>query len=457
MDKLRRVTKGSACAMLVFAGRLAPAPRRMTAMCASQVALSAMFPLLLQSILGAVPAQSLASVAALVWALLLGQSLHVADLNRNLPDAHSAKARQGMKRVRRLLRHWRLQSRFITPLLIRAALRYVTDAEVLLVLDSTRCGCWEIFTLGIRLGGRVLLIAWAILPYPWPKGRFTPTVVDLLDQTLLAWPADRAVHLVADRGFPSEPFFRCLDDWWRRLVFGYTIRLRSGDYAHLPAGDAVRVGDRMAAVTPEHWTIQAATYRRGLRTAATSLVLGRADPQPPRHQRGPADQTRRARRAAERIAYIKRKGQDPRNDRVWGLLTTKPTVEAAVQAYAGRFSTEGTYRDLKTWDLERVVGREGNATVLDGLLGVAALAYLVQAVIGAEAGRASDRSVRARQAQWSTTDRLSVFWRGRCVLLDHTVDWLPWLSLTVLDLIERFRAVSNERRPLAAAPAKEAA
>src|SRR5207245_3366060 len=72
--------------------------------------------------------------------------------------------------------------------------------------SSDLCGGWEVFTLGVVWHGRVLPVGWAVLPYPWPKGRFTPTVCALIRQVAAVWPAERPVHLVADRGFPSRLF-----------------------------------------------------------------------------------------------------------------------------------------------------------------------------------------------------------------------------------------------------------
>src|SRR2546429_74207 len=76
------------------------------------------------------------------------------------------------------------------------------DGRTHLALDSVRCGPWEVFTLGVAWHGRVLVVGWAVLPYPWPKGQFTPTVCRLVRQVAAAWPADRPAHLVADRAFP---------------------------------------------------------------------------------------------------------------------------------------------------------------------------------------------------------------------------------------------------------------
>ena len=47
------------------------------------------------------------------------------------------------------------------------------------------------------------------------------------------------------------------------------------------------------------------------------------------------------------------------------------TWQAAVTHYSGRFSTEGSYRDIKSWGWEAVVGRERDPAVVDGLTGLA--------------------------------------------------------------------------------------
>ena len=60
----------------------------------------------------------------------------------------------------------------------------------------------------------------------------------------------------------------------------------------------------------------------------------------------------------------------------------------------------------------------------------------MQASIGAAAGRTRAPAARARQRQWTTTDRLSIFWRGRLVLHDRAYDWRPWLT-TALPALTR--------------------
>jgi hypothetical protein len=386
---------------------------------------------LLQVLLAGQHASGVRASSGLVWALLQAQSLHVADLARALPDLRARGARQAMRRVRRHLGGAALSSTVLSPLVMQAALRLVEPGAVTLILDSTRCRRWEIFTLGVRLGGRVLPVAWSVLPYPWPRQQFTPTVVGLITRTLTSWPPSRPVHLLADRGFPSRALFCCLEEWRARRSLGYTIRLRASDYVRDDTNQAHKVADLMTQRPASGWGQWSVSYQRRRPSApGATLFIGQEQIAPPPHQRGPADTRRRAARAARRAAHLRSKSQPAaaQTDRLWALLSTHATAPAAAGAYAGRFATEGTYRDYKEWDLEAVAAHETSASHLDGLLGLAALAYLVQGAIGLGAGRAHQDAARARQDQWSTTDRLSFFWRGRHVLHDQAFNWLPWLG-----------------------------
>lgn len=397
----------------------------------------------LQAVLRPAHATSFVAVSSLVWAVMCAQSLHPAEVVRALPELATAHARQGFRRVQRGLKRACLTSEALTPPLVAAALRLDGDPEVLLVLDSSRCGRWEIFTLGIRCGGRVLPVGWQVLPYPWPRGQYTPTTLTMLNRVLGCWPTDRAVHLVADRGFPSKALVRRLDEWrrWRRL--GYTLRLTIGAWVTLADGRSVRLADLVGNPSAGRWQRWTAHYP-GCRTALapTSLVVGRGLTVWPRHQCGPADQARRQARAQRRATHLTSKGQTQAvaTDTVWCLLTTEATWTAAVSRYSGRFSTEGTYRDLKEWDWEERVGALTDVAVVEGLTGLAVLSYLVQAEVGMAAGRTQNTQARARQRQWTTTDRLSPFSRGRLVLHDHAHDRRPWLRIALAELTQALSA-----------------
>ncbi len=394
-------------------------------MCAPE---SAVYPLVVGLVQAVAQLRHLGTAGAvshLVWAVLASQSVRTADVARALGNERAAGARQAMRRVRRALGRASLSSVTLTPGLIAAALRLVPSGSVTVVLDSTRCWRWEVFTIGVLFAGRVLPVAWSVLPDPWPKGQFTPTVVALLNRVFVAWPRGRAVHLVADRG--------------------------------------ARVRELLTDTAPDVWRTWRASYlKAGAASPPALLVVGRATPAFPAHQCGPADQARREQRAARRRAHVLSKGQPGAlaTDTVWALLSTHADAAAARAADERRFATEPTYRDLKGWGLEAALAHETSAAHVNGRLGLAALAYFVQAAVGAAAGRTSDRLARARQQQWSTTDRLSVFWRGRQVLHDRAHDWSPWLSATLKELDRRLSLLplpASPPRPPHLAPQQAAA
>ena len=67
----------------------------------SDPAVYALVSQVLQAVLRPPHATGFAAVSALVWAVLVAQSLHPADLVRALPDLATAHARQGFRRVHR--------------------------------------------------------------------------------------------------------------------------------------------------------------------------------------------------------------------------------------------------------------------------------------------------------------------------------------------------------------------
>src|SRR3989442_9929829 len=114
--------------------------------------------------MGVVPHRTAgAALAQLVTALLVGQSLRPSALMRALLSPHAVPARQRYKRVARFWERPWLTSAWLTPRLVRAALELVepdgwgpTAGLTHVVLDSVRCGSWEVFTLGVVWHGRVV-------------------------------------------------------------------------------------------------------------------------------------------------------------------------------------------------------------------------------------------------------------------------------------------------------------
>lgn len=101
-----------------------------------------------------------------------GPQVPTGDVVRK-PALQTKRSWQAHRRVRRIWGRASVSSQILTPRLIHLALRLVNDAEVLLVLDRTRCLRGEIFTIGVRWHGRVLPVAWTSLSYPSPKRYFT--------------------------------------------------------------------------------------------------------------------------------------------------------------------------------------------------------------------------------------------------------------------------------------------
>src|SRR5438128_5906709 len=211
-------------------------------------------------------ATALSALAHLVTALLVGQSLRPTALMRALSSPLPVPARQRYKRVARAwTRPWRSPA-----WLVPAALALVPaerDGVTHLALDSVRCGGWEVFTLGVVWHGRVLPVGWAVLPYPWPKGRFTPTVCALIRQVAAVWPAERPVHLVADRGFPSRLFLLTL----RQVRWGWTVRLRA-THGVTVAGQVQPVRTLLTVASPDCWTAQPAHSGHGPHALPGTLV-----------------------------------------------------------------------------------------------------------------------------------------------------------------------------------------
>jgi hypothetical protein len=359
---------------------------------------------------------------------------------RALVSPSAVPARQRYRRLGRLLdRQW-LSPAWLTPALVRAAVALVVAAGdgrvVTLALDSVRCGGWELFTLGVVWHGRVLVVGWTVLPYPWPKGRFTPTVCALLRQVGAVWPPDVAVQLVADRAFGSAAFFRTV----ARLRWGWTVRLQARHWITV-AGVQQQVRALVAQVSEGYWRAWAATYGRGTDAVAGTLVIGRGPYVLPAHQATPGSLRHRAGRAARRGQHAASKhGGVASPFESWVLLfTTEPTVIAARNRYRQRWPIEGTYRDAQSgwdgqhgWGLDRLVPPLATPEAVERVVGLWALGLLVQSWVGDQVGRpTAPPLVQQTAAQWTTTGRLSVWARGRLALTDPSGALGAWLEATL--------------------------
>src|SRR5262249_39004371 len=204
--------------------------------------------------LGSTHTTVVVTVAWAVLCLLVAHRVPAAALARALPAEHAGSGRSCLRRVRRWWSGPALEQATLRPALIRLALLLLAaDQPVVVALDTTRLGPWEVGLAGIVLAGRTLPIGWAVLPYPWPKGRCRATTLALLQQLQQAFPAGARWTLVADRGFPSAVLFA----QWRQGGTDFSVRWRLSDWVTV---------DRVDTMVVEH--LEAGRLRVGQRTAA---------------------------------------------------------------------------------------------------------------------------------------------------------------------------------------------
>ena len=385
-------------------------------------------------------ATALSALAHLITALLVGQSLRPTALMRALLSPWPLPARQRYKRVARAWRRPWLSPAWLVPRLVPAALALVPpdrDGLTHLALDSVRCGGWEVFTLGVVWHSRVLPVGWAVLPYPWPKGRFTPSVCAVIRQVAAIWPTERPVHLVADRGFPSRALLLTL----RQVRWGWTLRLRATTGVTL-AGQYQPVHALLAASAADGWTAQSAQYGGGPPALPGTLVIGQGLAVLPWHQRGPGSLRSRAAQFKEHQRHLLTKHPRrhtptaARETDAWLVLfTSHATWLAATRSYGRRWATEGSYRDAQSgwdgqhgWDLETTLARLTDPVTVERVVGLWALGAVVQTWVGHRLSQpAVSAPVPLLRREWTTTGRLSVWARGQFALTDPSGRLRPWL------------------------------
>jgi Transposase DDE domain len=388
-----------------------------------------------KQVLGHTHTTVVATVAWAVLCLLVAQRVTSAALARALPAEQAGSGRSCLRRVRRWWSGPALEQATISPALIRLALALVTvDHPVVVALDTTRLGPWEVWLAGIVVAGRTLPLGWAVIPYPWPQGRFRTTTLALIQQLQQAFPAGVRWTLVADRGFPSAALFAQL----RQGGTDFSVRLRLSDW--------VTVGGVYATVANH---LEARRLQDGQRTAAVmgrgraeqplvpgGVVVSTAVAPPPPHKQNPGTARERAKRAKAHAQHRRhkqgRKTPPPsamaqRYAHTWVLFTSAPTVTQAVVEYAGRMSIEETYRDWHHhWAVRAAVVSLPTEAMVGRLIGVACLAYTVQMHLGQRVS-VHPRS-QQRRAQWTVTDRVSWFWCGQRLFADPGYDWSGWLA-----------------------------
>src|SRR5215510_11384041 len=375
------------------------------------------------------------TVAWAVLCVVVAQRVTPAALARALPHEQAGSGRSCLRRVRRWWQGPALEQVEMSPQLIRQALRVLPSSQsVIVAMDTTRVGPWEVWLAGIVVGGRTLPIGWAVIPYPWPKGRFRATTLALVAQLQHAFPAGERWTLVADRGFPSAALFAQL----HHGDTDFSVRLRLSDW--------VTVGGVYATVANH---LEARRLLDGQRTAAVMgcgrsdqplvpgwVVVSAAVATPPPHKQNPGTARERAKRAkaqAQHRAHKRGRKTTPpsaiaqRYAQTWILFTTAPTVTQAVTEYARRMSIEETYRDWHHhWAVRAAVVGLPTETMVARLIGVVCLAYTVQMHLGQRLR--VDPLGQPRRTQWTVTSRISWFWCGQQLFTDPGYDWSGWLA-----------------------------
>src|SRR5262252_7676735 len=159
----------------------------------------------------------------IVFCVLVAQRVTAAALARALPADQAGRGRARLTRVRRWWTGPPLDQTVVSPQLIQAALMLLPSGQpVVVALDTTRLGSWEVWLAGIVIQGRTVPIGWAVIPYPWPKGRFRTTTIALIQRLQGAFPPGVLWSVVADRGFPSALLFAHL----RQAGTDFSVRLR---------------------------------------------------------------------------------------------------------------------------------------------------------------------------------------------------------------------------------------
>jgi Transposase DDE domain len=407
-----------------------------------------------KQVLGNTHTTVVATVAWAVLCLLVAQRATSAALARALPAEQAGSGRSCLRRVRRWWCGPALSQATISPVLIRLALTLLAaDQPVVVALDTTRLGPWEVWLAGIVVAGRTLPIGWAVIPYPWPKGRCRATTLALLQQLQQAFPAGVRWTLVADRGFPSARLFAQV----RQGNTDFSIRLRVSDWVavrgvyatvatHLAVGRLV-VGQRPAAAMGRGQPAQPLVRGWGVVSAAVADL--------PKHKQNPGtarERVTRARAHAQPRAHKQgRKTKPPsataqRYAQTWVLFTTAPTVAQAVTEYTQRMSIEETFRDWHSgWSVRAAVVKLPTEAMVARLIGVVCLTYNLQMHLGQRVS--VDPRGQQRRVQWTVTDRVSWFWCGQGLFDDPGHEWSGWLAQQWESLGQPVAAVQATPRP----------
>jgi len=374
------------------------------------------------------------TVAWVVLCIIVAQQVNPATLSRAIPADESGAARSRLRRVRRWWHGPELDVGKLAPRLIRTALAMLPrELRLIIAVDTTRANPWEVWQAGVVFAGRTLPVAWAVTPYPWPKGRFREVTLALVEQLQQTFPEGHRWVFVADRGFPSLALFTQL----LKHKTGWTVRLRISDWIEV---------DRVYATVRDH--LEVGRLRPGERVEAILgpkseserrvhgwIVVNEEIPVLPKHKRNPGTERERALRAKEREHHLANKGRKSkppseaakRYARTWVLFTTAQTLTDAVHEYAARMAIEETFRDWHyRWGVREAIGTLTVESAVRRLVAIVSLTYCLQVELGWLMSQ--DPIGQKRRAQWTVSNRVSLFWCGQQLFRDPGFDWSNWLA-----------------------------
>jgi hypothetical protein len=155
----------------------------------------------------------------------------------------------------------------------------------------------------------------------------------------------------------------------------------------------------------------------------------------PKHKQNNGTQRERARRQKAKVRHLENKGAKSKPpseiarkySQTWVLFTTAASVQAAVTHYAERMFIEETFRDWHDgWKLRPAVRNLSQEAHVNRMVGIVVVAYRLQMELGLALTQSPQGKLR--RAQWTVTDRVSLFWCGQRVFSDPGYDWAPWLQ-----------------------------
>jgi hypothetical protein len=133
--------------------------------------------------LGQTHATVVRTTAWIVLCVLMAQRVTAAARARPLPADQGGSGRARLTRVRRWWAGPPWEHTVGSPPRIQAARTLLPSGPpVVVALDTTRLGPGEVWRAGGVVGGRPGPLGGAVIPYPWPKGRFRTTTVALMQR-----------------------------------------------------------------------------------------------------------------------------------------------------------------------------------------------------------------------------------------------------------------------------------